>query len=230
MTLQSSSSPHIAIVITDASIKKDIAISISHIHICNHPLTKTVHYAVYVMSTEVELFAIKCGINQACGKNNIFKIVIITDSIHAAKIFDSKSYPYQLHITAILQELRQFFTKDQNNSIEFWECPSRLNWRLHQAVNKDSKSFNPQPIFPSRISWDYCTKIDSDNIISQWKMTFQVLDEKGKYFLNLVGNNYKDIEPSYIKGGLWLQVFRHSNSLCTRATRAITNHAPIGEY
>ena len=71
------------------------------------------------MSTEVELFAIKCGINQACGKNNIFKIVIITDSIHAAKIFDSKSYPYQLHITAILQELRQFFTKDQNNSIEF---------------------------------------------------------------------------------------------------------------
>ena len=66
MTLQSSFSPHTAIVITDASIKKDITTSISHIYICNHPLTKTVHHAAYVMSTEAELFAIRCGINQAC--------------------------------------------------------------------------------------------------------------------------------------------------------------------
>jgi len=150
MTLQLSSSPHMAIVVTDASIKKDITISISHVHICNHPLTKTVHHAVYVTSTKAELFAIRCGINQACSKKNISKIVIITDSIHATKkIFDSKSHPYQLHTTAILQELCWFFAKDQNNSIEFWECPSRLKWRLHQAVDKDSKSFIPQPILLS---------------------------------------------------------------------------------
>ena len=128
MTLQSSSSPHMAIVVTDASIKKDIATSISHIHICDHPLIKTVHHAVYITSTKVELFAIRYGINQACGKNNISKIVVVTSSIHAAKkIFNSKSHLYQLHTTAILQELHRFFTKDQNNSIEFWECPSRLN-------------------------------------------------------------------------------------------------------
>jgi len=127
MTLQSSSSPHTAIVITDASVKKDIATSISHVYICNHPLTKTVYHAAYVTSTEAELFAIRCSINQVCSKKNISKIVIITDSIHTTKkIFDSKSHPYQLHTTAILQELRWFFAKDQNNSIEFWECPSRL--------------------------------------------------------------------------------------------------------
>ena len=63
MTLQSSSSPHMAIVVTDASIKKDIATSISHVHIYDYPLTKTVHHTVYVMSTEVELFAIRYGIN-----------------------------------------------------------------------------------------------------------------------------------------------------------------------
>ena len=125
MTLQSSSSPHTAIVVTDASVKKDIATFISHVHICNHPLTKMVHHAAYVTSTEAELFAIRCGINQACSKKDISKIVIITDSIHAAKkIFDSKSHPYQLHTTAILQELHWFFAKDQNNSIKFWECPS----------------------------------------------------------------------------------------------------------
>jgi len=75
MTLQLSFSPHIAIV-TDASIKKDIATSISHIHICNHSLTKTVHHAAYVMSTEAKLFAIRCSINQACSKNNISKLLI----------------------------------------------------------------------------------------------------------------------------------------------------------
>jgi len=120
MTLQSSSSPHMAIIVTDASIKKDITTSISHVHICNHPLTKTVHYAAYVTSTEAELFAIRCGINQACSKKDISKIVIITDSIHATKkIFDSKSHPYQLHTIAILQELCWFFAKDQNNSVKF---------------------------------------------------------------------------------------------------------------
>ena len=75
MTLQLSSSPYMAIV-TDVSIKKDIAISISHIYICNHPLTKTVHHTAYITSTEAELFAIRYSINQACSKNNISKLLI----------------------------------------------------------------------------------------------------------------------------------------------------------
>ena len=133
-------------------------------------------------------------------------------------------------MTSILQELHQFFTINQNNSIKFWECPSCLNWRLHQAVDRDSKSFNPQPILLSHILWDYYKKIDSDNIINHWKMTFQSSDEKGRNFLSLVDDNYEDIELFYIKGGSWLQAFGHSNSLCARATRAITNHASIEEY
>jgi len=203
MTLQSSSSPHTAIVVSDASIKNNIAISILHIYICNHPLTKTVHHATFVTSTEAELFAIRCSINQAYSKENVSRIIIITDSIHTAKkIFDSKSHPYQLHTMAILSELRRFFAMNQENSIKFWECPSHLNWRLHHAVNKDSKSFNPQPIFLCKISWDYCKKIDSDNIINQWKIMFQALDGKRRHFLDLVDDNFKEIEPSYIKESL----------------------------
>ena len=82
-------------MITDASIKNDIATSISHVHIANHPLTKTVHHASFMTSTEVELFAIRCGINQACSKDTVSMIIVITDSIHAAKkIFDSESHPF----------------------------------------------------------------------------------------------------------------------------------------
>ena len=231
MVLHSSSSPSMAIAITDASIKNDIAIYILHIHLVDHPLIKTVHHVAFVTSTEAELFAIRCGINQACNKENVSKIIIITNSIHAArKIFDSKSHPYQIHTTTILSELCRFFAISQENFIKFWECPSHLNWRLHKAVDKDSKLFNPSPIYPCKISWDYYKKIDSNNIIKQWKLTFQASDGKGRHFLELVDDDLKDIEPSYTKDSLWLQLFGHSNTLCACATRAITNHALIGEY
>jgi len=130
----------------------------------------------------------------------------------------------------ILNELGQFFTRCQDNHIEFWECPSQLRWNLHKFVDKDSKSLKPIPIFPNKTSWDYCKKVNSDNIIKQWRMTFQASDGKGRHFLNLVNDNLKTIEPSYTKGGSWLQSFGHSNSLCARATRAIMNHALIGKY
>jgi len=231
MVLQASSSPHTALVITDASIKNDIATSVSHIHSMNSPLTKTVHHTSFVTSTEAELFAIRCSINQACSKENVLKIIVITDSIHAAKkIFNSDSHPYQLHSIAILCELQEFFNSNPNNTIEFWECPSRLKWRFHRNVDKDSKSFYPTPSYPCRTSWDFCKKTDSDDIIKQWKMTFQASDGKGSHFLDLLDNDLNPIKLSYIKGRPWLQSFSHSNSLCARATRAITNHAPIGEY
>ena len=95
MVLEASSSNSTAIIVSDASIKNDIATSISHMHIANQPLIKMLHYAVLVMTTEVELFIIRYGINQACSKDNVSKIVVVTNSIHVAKkIFDSTSHPY----------------------------------------------------------------------------------------------------------------------------------------
>ena len=106
MVLLNSSSSHTALVISDASIKNNIATSISHVHIANWLITKTVHHAVFVTSTEAELFAIRCSINQACSNKAISKIIVITDSIHAVrKIFDSCSHPFQRHSTSILSEL-----------------------------------------------------------------------------------------------------------------------------
>ena len=43
-------------------------------------------------------------------------------------------------------------------------------------------------------------------------------------------DNLQPIEPLYFKGELWLKYFGHSNSLCARASKAIVNHALIGEY
>jgi len=59
---------------------------------------------------------------------------------------------------------------------------------------------------------------------------FQASNFKGNQFLDLVDDDNNIIEPTYIKERSWLKVFGHSNSLFTCATRAITNHAPIGKF
>ena len=106
IVIKFSNSPSTTIVVTDASIKNNIAISISHTHTYNNSITKTIYHVVHIISTKAELFAIKCSINQASNRVSISKIVIITDSIHVAKkIFDPSSHPFQVDSVAILVEL-----------------------------------------------------------------------------------------------------------------------------
>ena len=89
MTIKSSSNPLYALVITDANVKNDTPTSILYTHVHNRPLIKMLHYVVYITSLEAELFAIRCGINQATNLSDISKIIVVTGSIHVAKrIFD----------------------------------------------------------------------------------------------------------------------------------------------
>jgi len=180
LALESSSSPSTAIIVSDASITNDVVTSILHMHTYNRPIIKTIHYAVHITSTETELFAIRCSINQALNLDNMSKVIVITNSIHAArKIFELSIHPYQVQSAAILSDLCKFFMHYENNSIKFWECPSHLKWHLHNEVNKETKTFNPIPLFLYKISWDFSKKSKSDTILKVWKMTFQASNLKG---------------------------------------------------
>jgi len=66
--------------------------------------------------------------------------------------------------------------------------------------------------------------------LNAWRTAFNRPTVQGCHFLTLRGKNYKPLQPSYSKGGSWLTYFGQSVTLCARATRAILNHAPIGEY
>ena len=65
--------PSYALVVTDASIKNNMATSIAHVHIYNRPVTKTLHHVINVTTTEAGLFTIRCGINQATNIKDISK-------------------------------------------------------------------------------------------------------------------------------------------------------------
>ena len=180
LAIVSLKNPLHTLIITNISIKNNVAISITHIHIHNRLVIKTLHYVVNVNSMEAELFAIRYGIYQATSFYRISKIVIVTDSIHSAKrIFDSLSHPFQIHAMSILCKLQNFFELNQDNLIEFWKCPSWCNWSLHKEVDKETKLFNPIPHYPCKSLWDFSKKKECDDLSNTWKMIFQALDLKG---------------------------------------------------
>ena len=231
LAIESSNSPSNILVVTDASVKNSVTLSIAHIHVHNRLVIKTLHHAVNITSTEAEFFAIRCGINQATHLQNISKIIVVTDSIHVAKkIFDPSSNMLQKQAAFILNNLRNFFNHHHENTIEFWECPSKSNWKLYKIVDIKTKSFNLTLLSPNKNSWDFSKKSECDGIINKWKIMFQALNLKGRNFMDLVDSDNNFLEPTYSKDSTWLQYFSYSNMLCTRAIRAITNYAPIEEY
>jgi len=202
LAIEFSNSPTNALMVTDTSIKNNVTSSIAHIHVHNKPVVKTLHYMVNVMTSEAEFFAIRCGINQAALSHEISKIIVVTDSIHVAKIiFDLFSHMLQKQVALILRDLREFFNCHPENVIEFWECPSKSNWHLHKAVDTDTKSFNLTLLLLNKNSWDFSKKLESDDIINKWKIMFQASDLKGRNFLDLVNSDNNILEPIYCKGG-----------------------------
>ena len=93
MTIISLENPSHTLVITDTSIKNNVATSIAHIHIHNRPVVKILHHTVNVNSMEAKLFTIRYSINQTTNSIGISKIIVITDSIYA-----SKKYLIHCHI------------------------------------------------------------------------------------------------------------------------------------
>ena len=146
--------PHSVVIVSNASIKNHVVISIS-----NSLVIKTIHYVVNILSTEAKLFVIRYDINQATCLSNINHIFVITDSIHVAdRIFDSLLHLYQIHSLAISYKLRKFFQENNNKSIKFWNYLSKYKWSLYDTVNKETKKFDLTSIFPCRSLWNFSKK------------------------------------------------------------------------
>ena len=87
--------PKYIIIVSDASIRNDIVISIAHIYSYSNIVKKTLYYTANVTLTKAELFAIKYGINQAIQVLDVSYIIIITNAIYVAQhIFDSTIHSY----------------------------------------------------------------------------------------------------------------------------------------
>ena len=180
---QASTDSKTVVVISDASIKNHVTISIAHVPSFINPIIKILHQMINITIIEAELFAIRCGINQAVQMASINHIIVITDSLHAGyRIFDLLVHLYQIQLSVILRELREFFNKSYFNFIKFWDCSSSDHWSLHTTVDKETKNFNLSSLFPCKSLWNSDRKKECDNILNTWKMMFQASNAKGSNF------------------------------------------------
>ena len=94
----STSNSNTILVISDISIKNNVTTSILHVYNGWNIIAKTIYHTMNITSTEVELFLIRYRINSAIQVPNVGQIIVITNTILAAKcIFDLSNYSSQLH-------------------------------------------------------------------------------------------------------------------------------------
>ena len=132
-----------------------------------------------ILSIEVELFTIRCSINQAVNTPNINCIVVITDAIHTAeKIPDFSCYSCQLYTIAILHKLKTFFQANPTNSIAFWDFQSNDKWLLYYAVNRETKIHTTWPLYPVEYHRNSARRMNTINILKYGRCTSKHLTTK----------------------------------------------------
>ena len=145
--------------------------------------------------------AICLGLISVIEEENVHNIIIITNSIVAAKkVFESKTDLLQNMFIPVTSAIDSFFRKDGRNKIQFWFCPSKAKWPKHKLVNDQVKANNYTPIFPSKESDLFNKKKECDNILFKWQDSFMSNPKKGQCFLDFEDKNQKVIKPTYIKG------------------------------
>jgi len=223
---------HNIAIIADGGIKKSqVATTVAHIWSENSIVQRLQANSINITSIEAELMAICLGLIPAMEEENVHNIIVITDSIAAAKkVFESKTNPLQNMFILVTAVIDFFFRKDDRNKIQFWFCPSKAKWPKHKLVNDQVKADKCAPIFLSKESHLFNKKKECNNILSEWQDSFMSNPKRGQLFLNFEDENQKVIKPTYAKGGSWLPSIGFTNLLCTCFTRMTTGHAPIGEY
>ena len=139
-------------------------------------------------------------------------------------------HPGQTHSLAVYSALRLFFSQGHGYRIDFWDCPSKAEWSLHQLVHNDvtntKVSTGPHPA----TSINFLRSKSVISCLDTWRTLFNCPTVQGQHFLPLRDRNQRFLQSNYSKGGSWLPYIGQSVTLYARAARAILNHTPIGEY
>jgi len=124
-TLQMSSN-NITIIANGGVKKSHIATAVAYVWFDNSVTQRLQVNSINVTSIEAKLMAICLGLIPTIEKENIYDIVIITDSIAVArKIFKSKVDPLQNMFIPVTSAVDSFFRKDSRNKIQFWFFPNK---------------------------------------------------------------------------------------------------------
>jgi len=156
---------------------------------------------------------------------------VFTDSIPAAETaMDTSLHSGQEHFIVVSKLLRLHFTTHPEGSLHFWDYPGDAKWSIQVDVHYDATRTQYPVEERMRTSIDALSQKNSKAYLDEWTTEFLRGETRGRNFLMINTEEHKAATPTYAKGGTWMSHLGHSISLCARATRAILNYVPIGEY
>ena len=178
--------------------------------------------------------AIALGIHFALKQDDVRLIRVFTDSIASAKLaVDPSTHSGQMLSQGVCVALKHWLSGDPRRGIEFLAVPSSEKWEFHHAVHRHVTSF-PQVAYGLRpFTSIACLRKEAvDDVLESWRQLYSTSSYKGRSNMDLASGVDPSIpgKPTYLSGGPWLPHVSGSNSLCARAVRAVTGHAPIGLY
>jgi len=113
-----SSLHNIAIIVNGEVKKSNMVTAVTHIWKNNTIISCPQIQTINVTPIKAKLMAIHLGFISIMDNNDIHNIIIITDSIKAAKnIIESKVNPFQSLIIPLATKIKTFFCKDRKNKI-----------------------------------------------------------------------------------------------------------------
>ena len=230
---RASSDSSTLVVVTDASVippRNMQAISAMHFWRLGEQVLLSKVSAGRTTALDTELFTVRLGVAKAVSFD-IKHIILITDSLSATRrAVDPLVHSGQAHSLAIVCALRGFFTGQPDHSIDFWDCPSNVQWSLHHLVHDNVTNTCITAGHHPATSLDTLCSKSTASCLDAWRTSFSCPSSQGCHFLPLKDGNHKSLQPSYTKGDSWLPFIGELVTLYARATQAILNHAPIGEF
>ena len=158
-----------AAIIIDGGVKKShVATAAAHIWSDNLVIKKLQVHSINITPLKTEIMAICTGLIPAMKIDNIHDIIVIINSITAArKILESKVNLLQNMIIPLASAIKTFLSKDGRNKIHFWFCPSKAKWPRHKLVDDQVKASICIPTFPSKDSYLFSKKKECNNILGK---------------------------------------------------------------
>jgi len=121
---------------------------------------------------------------------DIEHIILITNPLGSVrKTVDPSVYSRQTHFLVICSILRLFFCSGLSHKINFWNCPSKAEWSLHQMVHDDITNTRVAARLYSATSIDTLCSKSVTSCLDTWRTSFNHSTVHKFYFLTLRGKN-----------------------------------------
>jgi hypothetical protein len=231
--LSSSNSPDQVALVCDASVPKLLLQAVAAWHAWRfggEPI-KEWHAGGLGTSDDVELLAISqavIGISEILPQ--LGEVHIYSDSVKALKwVFDVSSHSSQDCSLAALWTIRPWLEKSPDTRVFLHHVNKDVGMDAHSLVHLFATSVRVEAGGAPVRTADSARAAATSAMLGDWALMLRDPKYIGRNFLRLRAGA-EAVAPSHIGGGPWMKGVQRSHRLTARLVRAVTGHAPIGEY